>query len=99
MRRLSIFAARSSFVPITKMKKLALISLAGFLFNATDFLFQSTPALRSHRDYALFFAVNDYAQDSGFGDLTKPIANAEAIATELRERYGFETEIVKNPTL
>ena len=55
------------------------------------------PPLR--HDYALFFAVNDYAPNSGFDDLAKPIENAEAIARELHEHYGFETEVVKNPTL
>jgi len=55
--------------------------------------------LRANRDYALFFAVNDYRPGSGFDPLTKPVANAEAIAAELRERYGFATEVVKNPTL
>ncbi len=57
------------------------------------------PAFRSGKDHALFFAVNDYAPGSGFEDLSKPIENAEAVAKELRERYGFETELVKNPTL
>ncbi|MEQ1744054.1 MAG: SUMF1/EgtB/PvdO family nonheme iron enzyme [Saprospiraceae bacterium] len=57
------------------------------------------PPLRPNRDYALFFAVNDYRPGSGFDPLTKPVANAEAIASELRERYGFATEVVKNPTL
>ena len=54
---------------------------------------------RPNRDYALFFAVNDYQPGSGFDDLSKPIENAEAIAKELRDRYGFWTEVVKNPTL
>ena len=54
---------------------------------------------RPNKDYALFFAVNDYQPGSGFDDLSKPIENAEAIAKELHDRYGFETEVVKNPTL
>jgi formylglycine-generating enzyme required for sulfatase activity len=55
--------------------------------------------LKTRRDYALFFAVNDYQPGSGFDDLSKPIENAEAVARELRERYGFQAEVVKNPTL
>lgn len=55
--------------------------------------------LRPGKDYALFFAVNDYQPGSGFEDLGKPVENAEAVAKELRERYGFQTEVVKNPTL
>ncbi len=75
-------------------------SLCLLLFAAFA-LCSSAPnaSLRPGKDYALFFAVNDYAPDSGFDDLSKPIENAEAIAKELRERYGFQTEIVKNPTL
>ncbi|MBK9337055.1 MAG: caspase family protein [Lewinellaceae bacterium] len=57
------------------------------------------PPPRANRDYALFFAVDDYRPASGFAPLSKPIANAEAIARELRDRYGFATEVVKNPTL
>ncbi len=79
------------------MKKLFLFSLLALLSGASTFPVKTPP--RPNKDYALFFAVNDYAADSGFGDLSKPIANAEAIATELREHYGFETEVVKNPTL
>ena len=59
----------------------------------------SPPLPPARHDYALFFAVNDYAPGSGFDDLGKPIENAEAIAKELHDRYGFETEVVKNPTL
>ena len=50
---------------------------------------------RAGQDYALFFAVETYDH---MGDLTQPIDNAEAIAKELRENYGFETEVVPNPT-
>ncbi len=75
-------------------------SLCLLLFAAIA-LISSAPrtSLRPGKDYALFFAVNDYAPDFGFDDLGKPIENAETIAKELRERYGFQTEIVKNPTL
>jgi len=85
------------------MKKLPFLFLSSFLLIAADFPPTSKattpPPFRAGKDYALFFAVNDYAADSGFGDLTKPIANAEAIATELHDHYGFETEVVQNPTL
>lgn len=47
--------------------------------------------------FALFFPVNDY-QNSGYSDLDKPIKNAEDIARELREFYGFQTEILPNAT-
>jgi len=54
---------------------------------------------RTGQDYALFFAVNDYSAVPGFTDLDNPIANARAIASELQENYGFQTEVVENPTL
>ena len=49
---------------------------------------------RPTKDYAFFFAVNDYEQ---LDDLENPIANARAIAAELKNRYGFTTEVVPNP--
>ena len=45
-------------------------------------------------DYALIFAVNDYQE---WGDLTNPVYDAKAVEEELREYYGFETELVLNP--
>ena len=48
------------------------------------------------KDYALLFAVNDYKYLS---DLSNPLQNARNIAAELEEHYGFQTEIVINPTI
>lgn len=79
-----------------RTKAICLLLLLPFLSAQTN---QTRRELRSNRDYAVFFAVNDYQPDSGFEDLNKPIENAEAISKELKERYGFETEVVKNPTL
>ena len=45
-------------------------------------------------DFALIFAVSEYDE---WGDLTNPVFDAEAIESELKEYYGFETEIVLNP--
>ena len=50
---------------------------------------------RAKKDYALFFAVRDYAE---WPDLKNPIADAEAVAADLRQFYKFETEVVRNPT-
>ncbi|MBL7855395.1 MAG: caspase family protein [Cyclobacteriaceae bacterium] len=46
-------------------------------------------------DHALLFATNDYTE---WGDLVNPVSDAQAIAKELEENYGFKTEIVLNPT-
>jgi len=48
---------------------------------------------RSGKDFALFFAINDYDQ---WRDLNHPISEAEEIAADLQQHYGFETEIVRN---
>ncbi len=47
------------------------------------------------KDIALIFAVNDYNE---WGDLSNPIFDAKAIEEELKMNYGFETELVLNPT-
>ena len=53
---------------------------------------------RPGQDYALFFAVDDYAGNSEFSNLRNPIKDARAIANELEEMYGFETMVYENPS-
>jgi formylglycine-generating enzyme required for sulfatase activity len=53
---------------------------------------------RKGKDYALFFAVDDYASNDNFANLPDPIVSAQKLARELREMYGFEAEIVRNPS-
>jgi hypothetical protein len=48
------------------------------------------------RDYALLFATDKY---DNWTDLVNPVDDAHSIAKVLREKYGFETEIVENPNL
>ena len=69
------------------MKKtpLLLLFFAAFIFNSST---------RPGKDFALFFAVNNYDH---WDDLANPIPDAEAIAKDLKDLYGFETEIVRNP--
>lgn len=59
-------------------------------------IFFCTASVAQNR--ALFFAVNDYSVNSDFGNLKNPIGDAEAIAKELEEMYGFEIHLFKNPT-
>ena len=47
------------------------------------------------QDYALFFAIDQY---DDWTDLKYPVSDATTIAGELKKNYGFQTEIVKNPT-
>ncbi|MEI9920293.1 MAG: caspase family protein [Bacteroidota bacterium] len=44
-------------------------------------------------DYALIIATNDYKD---WSDLTNPVQDAKAIATELSENYGFKVETLFN---
>jgi tetratricopeptide (TPR) repeat protein len=57
----------------------------------------SLDALRQHKDYALLFATNQY-DDENWKALVNPIPDAEAIAKELQDTYGFEAVVVRNPT-
>jgi len=55
----------------------------------------ATRVFRPGKDFALFFAVNQY---KNWGPLKYPISEAEAIAKDLHDLYGFDTLIVRNPT-
>lgn len=46
-------------------------------------------------DYALLFAVNAYAH---WSELRYPLLDAKAIQQDLQERYGFQVELIENPT-
>ena len=52
---------------------------------------------RPGKDLAVFFAVNTY-QNSKLGNLQNPVKNARDIAAVLKSRFGFETDILENPT-
>lgn len=47
----------------------------------------------NRKDYALFFATDNY---DNWNDLVNPIYDATTIANELKEKYGFEIEVVEN---
>jgi hypothetical protein len=51
--------------------------------------------LIDRKDYALIFATDKYDH---WDDLVNPVNDAHSIATELKSRYGFEVEVVENPT-
>lgn len=46
-------------------------------------------------DYALIFGTNEYDE---WGDLSNPVFDAKAVEDELRQYYGFKTELVLNPS-
>lgn len=48
-------------------------------------------------DYALLFGVNSYEHFDPWHKLNNPIPDAEAIRDELKNRYGFAVEVVRDP--
>lgn len=57
----------------------------------------SQPINRKGKDFALFFAADQYQSDQ-LQNLPNTIKNANQIATILENDYGFQTEIVTNPS-
>lgn len=55
-----------------------------------------TDAIASDRkDYVLLIATDKY---DNWSDLVNPVSDSESIAKELKERYGFEVDMIQNPT-
>lgn len=50
---------------------------------------------KKRKDYALLFATDDYDY---WDNLQNPINDVSTISTDLQAIYGFEIEVVKNPT-
>ena len=50
----------------------------------------------NRKDYALIFATDNY---ENWDDLSNPVNDAHTIAGILKEKYGFETEVVENASL
>lgn len=48
------------------------------------------------KDYALLFATDQYDH---WTDLVNPIDDANSIAQVLKSKYGFQTEVIENPSL
>ena len=57
----------------------------------------STAPPRTGKDLAVFFAVEKY-QNGSLTNLQNPVKNAREIAATLQSRFGFETEVLENPT-
>jgi len=49
----------------------------------------------NRKDYALIFGTDEYDE---WTNLTNPVFDSETIARELEESYGFEVDLVLNPT-
>lgn len=51
--------------------------------------------VRKGNDYGILFATDKYDH---WSNLVNPINDAKAIQSELKDNYGFSTELVENPT-
>ena len=64
-----------------------------FLISGLICLGQPT---RTGKDYALFFANDNYHNNADFNNLKNPIKDAAAIARELRDMYGFSVNVYED---
>ena len=81
--------------PRAMKRRLLFLLLSYFLFLST--VPAPRPAFRPGKDRAIFFAVEKY-QNGKLTNLQNPVKNAREIAAELKKRFGFETEVLENPT-
>jgi len=51
--------------------------------------------VEGRKDYALIFVTGEY---DNWPNLVNPVNDGETIGKELKDNYGFETEVIKNPT-
>ena len=59
-------------------------------------LYQFALAQTGGNNYALFFANDNYQNNSDFGNLKNPVTDATDIAQELQDMYGFNTKVYPN---
>lgn len=64
--------------------------------NTEDQTADTGDSLSLGKTYALLLATSDY---EFFTDLPNPVNDAETVASELKENYGVNVELVENPTL
>jgi hypothetical protein len=50
----------------------------------------------NRKDYALIFATDKY---ENWDDLVNPVNDAQNIASILKDKYGFQIEVIENPSL
>ena len=55
------------------------------------------PFLRKGKDRALLIAIGDYDNKQSWPHLPNPIPDATTIESELKNYYGFETEVITSP--
>jgi hypothetical protein len=68
---------------------------SGSFRNINVFMTDLQDSVMNRNDYALLFATDEY---ENWDNLQNPINDVSTIAAELKEIYGYEIEVVKNPT-
>ncbi len=68
---------------------------AGAVTTESRVLNLKAQVVASRTDYALIIATNEYEE---WDDLVNPVFDATTIATELKENYGYQVDMVLNPT-
>ena len=84
-------------VQLTRGENLIRITARDTLGNASkkEITVYHSQYVRAGKDYALLFGVEDY---DDWPELHNPVSDAESIRHDLEELYGFQTELIKNPT-
>ena len=84
-------------VQLTRGNNLIRITARDTLDNASEkeITVYHSQYVREGKDYALLFAVDDY---DDWPELQNPVSDAESIQRDLEGLYGFQTELIKNPT-
>ena len=75
--------------------RLLLIILIAYSLPIISYGSELERIFRQGKDFAIFFA-NDTYESKDWKNLKNPIKDAEAIALELEEIYGFYTQVYKN---
>lgn len=82
---LSLEAITEKGVVVSERREIVTGKMADELMVAMD-----------RKDYVLLFATDKY---DNWDDLVNPIDDSRAIAKELKEKYGFEVDLVENPNV
>ncbi len=79
---------------IAKNKNGGIVSSERSILHGEDDIIATIDANR--KDYALIIATDEYDY---WGDLNNPINDATTIGSILKEKYGFETDMLVNPSV
>ena len=84
-------------VELRRGENLILITAIDTLGNASEkkITVHHSQYVRTGKDYALLFAVEAY---DDWPKLQNPVSDAESIQRDLEGLYGFQTELIRNPT-